>query len=352
MENTNPNIIAPNTKVLQYILVFYVTTRCNSGCRHCFLNDDQERQDMKASDFNRLIAEASLIDQIKTLCFSGGEPFRLGTKLNSYIYEAAKMGFDISVITSCNWARSYQVAHDKLRKLYESGLTELIVSVDEYHSEKIASKNVINTIEAAEKIGLSTFINYKYSRNTSLDTIENEVNRLIGRAFDSAKIVYGPIYNIGRAKDKIDTKVFSGLDREIKQCTGMYITIYPTGEVVSCGCAVNCKNSHGLYVGNINNESIQTLYNKWVNDPIMLYLQTEGLESLFKEAQNFGISNAAEAEGCEKCMSILSNSEFSSYLRSKYGQKKEYSMLYYKRFLMYQSADLVNSTLTLRQMER
>ena len=54
-------------------LILFVTQRCNARCRHCFIEDLNNPEELSVENFEKVAG--SLIDPLNTLVITGGEPF-------------------------------------------------------------------------------------------------------------------------------------------------------------------------------------------------------------------------------------------------------------------------------------
>ena len=137
-------------------LVFAITKKCPLNCRHCFEWPNLNRPEKLCTD--DLIGVVQKYQEFGTtqIMLSGGEPM---TRLDDIIQilENAKPWTDFWIITS-----GYGVTMQNAVKLYEKGLTGLMVSIDDYNAEmhnafRGSSKSfdwAVEAVQNARKAGL------------------------------------------------------------------------------------------------------------------------------------------------------------------------------------------------------
>lgn len=75
-------------------------------------------------------------DSLKVLVLTGGECFLLGNDLNLIIDYASRIGLSVRVVTNGYWAKSPEIAKEKLLELSKCGLKEVNFSTGEDHQFK------------------------------------------------------------------------------------------------------------------------------------------------------------------------------------------------------------------------
>ena len=76
-------------------------------------------------DLNRVreyIESASKIDYIKTIAFTGGEPFVIYDDLRDLIKLSSSYGKRVTTITNGYWASNYELVFDRIKFLIESNV--------------------------------------------------------------------------------------------------------------------------------------------------------------------------------------------------------------------------------------
>lgn len=337
----------PGSQIMSDILGVFVTTRCPVGCRHCYLGAGLERSSIDVANYRLWIDQLKSDSGIRFICLTGGEPFHLRGNLERIVRETSERGLRVNAITSAVWAISDGQADIIMARLAECGLSTLVVSVDDYHQERVPASRVRSALKAARDHGIAHYISYSHHGWPKSTEIEERVHALIGDVPESTRIVHGQIYRLGRAVTHIDLSAFSDAEEASELCSNMCLTVTPDGQVLSCGCALGTPASHGLRLGDLANNRLGPLHDQWLSDPVLMFLQTEGLGRLQEEASVVGIHSTSEVAGqetCEKCLRLLAHAELVSHLREKYGTPTQLRRMAVRRFLLYGDPSLIAAT--------
>jgi len=135
---------------------FIVTHRCNSQCKHCEV-DQKERKSHPASidkelavDIVHKIAQEYSPDSVMTF---GGEPLLFSDTVCAIHQAAREEGIpQRQVITNAGWPRSESEFRTVAFKLADSGVNDIVISVDSFHQEHIpiavVERNVRSLLDA------------------------------------------------------------------------------------------------------------------------------------------------------------------------------------------------------------
>lgn len=102
---------------------------------------------------------------IRLLVFSGGECFLLGKDLETAISYATQLNLMTRCVTNGYWANSKESAKKRLKKLQNSGLTEINFSTGDNHQKFIHVKNIINGCLAALSLGMRVAVMVELHKN-------------------------------------------------------------------------------------------------------------------------------------------------------------------------------------------
>ena len=117
---------------------FVVTMACTGKCKHCSQGDHESSDNIDktlASDAVRKIAEEYHIDSVMTF---GGEPLICADT----VCEIHKVATDMNIpkrqlITNGYFSRDYDKIRQTAVRLAESGINDILFSVDAFHQETI-----------------------------------------------------------------------------------------------------------------------------------------------------------------------------------------------------------------------
>jgi len=135
---------------------FILTYRCTMECEHCFVfGSPRAGGTFTAKQLEGVFAELPKIGTIKSVYFEGGEPFLFYPLLVEGVKAAGHLGYETGIVSNGYWATSEEDAALWLRPLAESGLGELGISDDPFHSGD--SQPASNALAAAEKLGITAY---------------------------------------------------------------------------------------------------------------------------------------------------------------------------------------------------
>ena len=135
------------------VLAFTLTQKCSAQCEICCFESSPTCT--MSLDINRVreyINSASKLDYIKTIAFTGGEPFLIYNDLRELIKLASLSGKRVTTITNGYWASNYDLVITKIKELKERGLNHLSISYDSYHSEYIDVNNIRNILAMSQQL--------------------------------------------------------------------------------------------------------------------------------------------------------------------------------------------------------
>jgi hypothetical protein len=138
---------------------FSVTYRCNSRCAHCFVEADRRRAHPAAIDRDLAVDVVRRVtaryDPASIMTF-GGEPL-LYPDVTCAIHAAAT-AYGIpqrQVITNAGLPRGAAAAGDLARRLAESGVNNVSISVDVFHQEHVPLDAVARNARAYAEAGIA-----------------------------------------------------------------------------------------------------------------------------------------------------------------------------------------------------
>lgn len=267
------------------LMSLIVTYQCPLECAHCSIDSGPTRKHfMSIDDIKRYIAEASSVPSIRTIVFTGGEPFLLGKNLHLGVRIAANAGFNVRVVTSGFWARNYPRAVTLLRKLRDDGLKEVNISYDSFHKPWVTSTDVHNAVRASLEVGFPTVISVQVTKSEFYDLarLETELNLRELNSMTAPLFVYiGAAAPVGRGErtlkedDLVDVNsLVSGSCSDDTGCQSALrqFAVFPGGELHIC-CT---ENDSALTIGNLRTSSLADLINQGNENVFFSLLATRG----------------------------------------------------------------------------
>lgn len=131
-----------------------LTYQCTLECDHCFVwGSPWQSGTMTLENVLEILRQARDLGSIRTIYFEGGEPFLFYPVLLKGAQEAARLGFQVGVVSNAYWATSVADAREWLSP-FAGLLDELSVSSDCYHYDEGVSRHALYANAAARDLGI------------------------------------------------------------------------------------------------------------------------------------------------------------------------------------------------------
>ena len=326
-----------------------LTEQCPVGCRHCLSSCTMQVPDLPALETHLAwITKVSRVDRCESISVTGGEPFLYFQRLLQIVDGCRTRGLDATVVTSAYWASSNEITADKLKKLADAGLTGMTVSTDEHHQERVPLANVSRVLNAAKENGISSRVAVTYlPRGRSPEQVKGELRDKLGQCtLDGVQIEAGGIVKLGRAHELEFPGTLRAKQTKLV-CNALGPVIQPDGTVASC-CRAPLSSTSPLIIGNLNDEGFWPIYERFLNHPMIPFIQAWGLiemlERLIDEGLATGLEgyrDAREEEICELCQAILSEPAHVSFFTDLYHDPEVRRRLGILTFVLYGDAALL-----------
>ena len=168
---------------------FVVTMACTGKCKHCSQGEHKSSESidkMLSSDAVRKIAEEYQIDSVMTF---GGEPLLCADTVCAIHKTAKEMQIpERQLITNGYFSKDIDKIRRTAEKLAESGVNDILLSVDAFHQETIPLQYVKVFAEAVKKTGVSIRIQPAWLVNADDDNPYNNKTKEILAEFSSMGI--------------------------------------------------------------------------------------------------------------------------------------------------------------------
>lgn len=230
---------------------------------------------------------------------SGGEVFLYYDELKDLIELAFQNGGYTTLVTNGFWATSVDVAVEKLRPLVSSGLSFVSVSADKFHDPYVPFDRVVNTIKAAQAVGLRNSIRVVGSATSSAADI---MSRLREAGVFYVDVMEMPLIREGRAALIPPSEFLVGSELPRGVCPSATLTINPAGDAMVC-CNGGGSNA-SLTVGSIHSRTLEELEMRFASDPVLDFLNRYGpLNAVAKDEEMFAeiVAEGPFVSECELC---------------------------------------------------
>ncbi len=303
-----------------------VTNRCNATCDHCApASGPRDRTELSRNEIFSCISQASetAAKSGQHLGISGGEPFLNYPLLLDVVDFASQRGFRVSVTTNGFWARSVEIAIEKLRPLRVRGLSAMSISRSPFHARFIPVDRVRNTLEAAAELGLRIHIKAVVTRSFPLSRLLAGLDDAAARA--DALVQTIPVYPFGRASEKVpESELYLRPGIPMLPCPGPALTINPAG------VAMPCCNPGGegdlLRLGNVRDQGLAELRQRFHQDPVMRIIHEHGPGYVVSAIRGRGLGHKLRDDYvgvCHLCGQIAADPELAAVAREVAQREEE-----------------------------
>ena len=299
-----------------------VTYKCSAACLHCCYSSSPERSGeyMTKQTADKIFALLKKMG-CNSVHIGGGEPFMNFDKLLEVCKSALEHNISVDYIeTNASWYidtdddnSDDDVISEKSRKLIETGINCLLISVDPFHNEFVPYIKIKNLVKRCRENNMETFIWQSGFERIVKQLDENKTHTLLeyenlyGKDFiKTIAQSYGLNYN-GRAlrilektsknkKSCEDILKESGVScgEKIKSLSHFHVDLYEN--LIPPSCNGFNANIFELCGGGLD-------YNKYIN---FMSVVNGGLESLFKRADSLGFipNSDGYTSKCALCFDI------------------------------------------------
>jgi hypothetical protein len=293
-------------------LLVCITEACRVGCAHCGLIGSAREREIDAAELRDWVQQACSYG-IPSIIFTGGEPFDRPELLRQGVLTASRASVPSAVFTSSVWATSVETAVATLRPL--EGLHHLYLSSDAYHQQRVPYASVHHVIVAADTLQIPEItICITYASDADLRSVRSHYERYGQRVrlYESRVIPTPFIHPSLRDQDPLPEPSRENLESSCWLGTPF---IQPNGDLF--GCHAGAVGTHGdqrslpYWLGNLREDSLQTILQAASDEPGYQYLRTHGPRGIAWLLEEFpGLPTAVGREAftgpCDLCFAVLS----------------------------------------------
>ena len=288
-------------------LGFILTARCNAACTHCSKSFGPARtEELSRDQVFRLMNEAAAIDDQQPLSFdiTGGEPFLDFEKLVAVVAHGASLGTQaMSCVTNAFWARTDEIATDKLTRLKKAGLTLLGVSVSRFHQQYVPLHRARRALTIAHCVGISTELKGAVTRS------DLESDGLVSqwkRELQAEWINMFPVLPHLRSEAGLpEAEYYREPGLPSHKCPGEVVAVDYNGIARSC-CSIGEEDGF-LVIGDANREPLKEIHGTFQRGAKQRILRETGPIAFARGAIAAGLGQrlrGAYAGPCDLCIHI------------------------------------------------
>jgi MoaA/NifB/PqqE/SkfB family radical SAM enzyme len=328
-----------------------ITSRCNIGCRHC-VSDCQPFSKEKLSEpiIRDLIKQAAALSSVKSIVFTGGEPFLEYDTLVKSVSLCEELRLEARIITNGFWAITPYAAKQKLKDL--KGLKILNISTDSFHQEFIPVDRIRDIIKSCHELGIKCIVCISYL-NDPVSEIR-AIKRQLSGLEDLYVIIAEPVLPFGRAAALIDTCLFYAYNPIGIPCCGADSPLIESnGDVMVCCGGLSLHPCNGLLrVGNIFDKTLEEIKKSADLNPIVQTLRLRGPSGLVNlvriqaEKEGFQLITPYQMEEamdlCSLCKNVIANKIYSRMLQRAVKDPKVYHEIAIVRLKEFGEVSMLN----------
>ena len=170
-----------------------VTLACTGKCKHCQNGDPKNTSvHIDADAVIKAIRKVCENYKIKTVMTFGGEPLLYPDTVYAIQNAAKELGIEKrQIITNGYFSKDKSRIKEVARKLAESGVNDMLLSVDAFHQETIPLEPVKYFAERAVKAGIPVWLTPSWLKSEEDENPYNETTRRIIAEFEPLGIPTG-----------------------------------------------------------------------------------------------------------------------------------------------------------------
>jgi len=287
-------------------IAFGYSTRCNIQCDHCVAAGETPASTKMAL----ILAGEAILKLAKAgvtgISFTAGEPTLYLADITELLKICSSQSIYTRVVTNSLWASDYDTALEKVSLVQESGLKQLRLSYSRWHQEHVPKENIYNAALACQRLGVDYFISFVTDFSSQDEAYEKYLRD------NDLKYFPEPLIYSGRAKKYLQERIST--DYQDNRC-GMNCYLAPDFNMYAC-CDAGSQftTTNAFYLGNMQNESPESLFEKYDKNPLFQCIRHMGLSTI----ASFSGMPSKEITGyrkCELCEKLFNSKEIYSKLQ-------------------------------------
>ena len=287
-------------------IAFGYSTRCNIRCAHCVAAEERPASEkMELAQAREIIRKMAAAD-VTGISFTAGEPFIYFDDLMELVILCREKKMYTRIVTNSSWARTPEETEDLLRRLKDSGLSQLRLSYSRWHQKNVPSRNVLNAARGCLATGLEYFISFITDFSEQDDPYEHYLRD------NALKFFPEPLIHAGRA-DSLEQKAIC-TDYQENRCAMNPYLAPDLSMYACCDAGSHFTATDFFLLGNLKDHSIQQLFTKTETDPLYTCIRSMGITAIASFA---GITarEIVTYRKCELCKKLFDSPEMLKTLR-------------------------------------
>jgi organic radical activating enzyme len=291
-------------------IAFGYSTRCNIRCAHCVavgdIPNDKKMELGRAKEIIREMAAAG----VGGISFTAGEPFLYFDDILELVSLCRDLNIYTRIVTNSYWAKSPEKAELRLGMLKQCGLSQLRMSCSRWHQQHVPRQNVLNAANTCIKTDIDYFISFVTDFTEEDDVYEQFLRD------NKLKYFPEPVIYAGRADSFGRKAIFTDYQ---ENCCAMNPYLAPDLSMYACcDAGSHFTTTNFFFLGNLENDSIDQLFNKCENTPLYNCIRSMGISNIASFA-GIKAREIVTFRKCELCKKLFDSPEVLKTLRETAG---------------------------------
>lgn len=263
------------------MLSFVVTDGCTAHCKDCCFNCSPKNSTfITAEDMIKTIKQ--VIDTVSAVVFTGGEATLYLDEISKVIRFCSENNILTRLVTNGWWASTPEKSDKFVKKLIDTGLSELNTSTGDMHQRFIPLRNIMNIAYSCVKYNIILAINAEYSDTHSFSPFkfqESEIWKEFKEIDINEKVEIFPSPWISLSNEgNYSYEGVNVLDNSIDLgCQYLFsqIIVHPNQDIIAC-CGLASDRINEMNLGNISQTQILEAWEVEINDTLKKWLFISG----------------------------------------------------------------------------
>lgn len=300
-------------------LAIALTDRCTASCDMCcFGCSPKGEQHLETALVKKVIDEASEGGSIKTVGFTGGEPFIYFDQLLECASYANDRGLEVTINSNGFWGRDNLSAKEKVKGLRKAGVSGIWFSADRFHQSFVPPSDLFQAMSIAKDAGFGVVV-------TVIETEDHYERALLPELQKvSDKVIKSMLLPAGKAAD-----IYSG--ENVKKCNVNTCVCGYEGKALLCFdgnyymcCSPFVREVARLKLGRALDTPLRDLGRIVAKNDYLYVMLKCGLFWYAQAAGEAGFELEEKVSGCcELCSRIFGNAEFMASIKEKVSKEAD-----------------------------
>lgn len=279
-------------------IAFGYSTACNLRCGHCVAVEEvPSSATIEVQNAISTIEKLALAG-VKGVSFTAGEPFLYINEILQLVRLCTKNNIYTRIVTNGYWGASPEKIQTSVNSLKESGLSQLRLSFSRWHQQQVDKNNIINIAKYCQAIGLDSFVSFV--------TDFGEEDVLLEKYLQESGVKFFPEPMIYAGRASAINRPVIHTNYQANRCS-MNPYLSPDLDMYGCcDAGVHFKNTQFFYLGNLQSESIEALFQKYEKNPLYRLIRDMGLTDI-ASFLGFASREIVRYRKCELCLKVFND---------------------------------------------